>query len=372
MLLPVPLACILGTLHFNRPGYTPGMSRWRAGTVMGFILFPGLKGRGLKLPEWVLAVIDCRPLLQGWLAVEALHGLIPCEEIDQVLSTSAPPGWTLYLERLRTVGDAYQVDHGGVAYASFVPIASPAAIGPSIEQAESEAQTADAELHSGSDDDTGAGVGDLRPRGRSRTPRRDTTAADIVGRAGPVDEGVVFGASFFILTPEYVPELVKVALEVGSSVREALREVDRLRDRHCRMRFPDLVAAEPQPSLDFAVCVATPAWTQDTFIAVDALRLIGTLFCAFVQSDVDRETLLATAGFPSVPTIEVYVPGQQVPLQPRQRIQLASGDCVPSCPFLGLLLSSPSPVWGTDYKTLRVGKRPLLCRAFLATGCWSL
>ena len=208
---------------------------------MGFILFPGLKGRGLKLPEWVLAVIDCRPLLQGWLAVEALHGLIPCEEIDQVLSTFAPPGWTLYLERLRTVGDAYQVDHGGVAYASFVPIASPAAIGPSIEQAESEAQTADAELHSGSDDDTGAGVGDLRPRGRSRTPRRDTTAADIVGRAGPVDEGVVFGASFFILTPEYVPELVKVALEVGSSVREALREVDRLRDRHCRMRFLDLV-----------------------------------------------------------------------------------------------------------------------------------
>ena len=70
-------------------------------------------------------------------------------------------------------------------------------------------------------------------------------------------------------------------------------------------------------------------------MVADALRLNGTLGCFFVRADVDRETLLATAGFPAVPTIEVYVPGLPNPLQDRQRIQLSTGDCVSFVPFSG-------------------------------------
>ena len=79
-------------------------------------------------------------------------------------------------EGLQRFGATYQVRQGAVAYASVVPApVRPLAGGLPVEQAESEAQTADAELNSDGevDVDTGAGVGVFEPRGRSRTPRRD-------------------------------------------------------------------------------------------------------------------------------------------------------------------------------------------------------
>ena len=271
-----------------------------------------------------LAVIDCRALLQGWYAVEAAGDYVPCHEVEQTLSTFAPPAWSLYLERLPREGENFRIYQGTVAFASFVP--------PSRRSAAAAAELVSAEGEA------------IVPHEDLDTNMSDAVAVRAGSRCDPavenghldvgVDERLHYGATVLVLAPEYAPEVVRVAFDTSMSVQAAVNAVNSQRDRFARLRFPDVYEARPQPSFDFAVCVATPSWTQDTFVVVDALRLNGTLGCLFVRAAVDRETLLATAGFPAMPTIEVYVPGLPVPLQDRQQVQLSFRRlCILCAPF---------------------------------------
>ncbi|CAE7664952.1 unnamed protein product [Symbiodinium sp. CCMP2592] len=52
-----------------------------------------------------LATVDCRALLQGWFAVIATSGRTPRVEVEEVLSTFAPAGWKLHVEKFPHKGD---------------------------------------------------------------------------------------------------------------------------------------------------------------------------------------------------------------------------------------------------------------------------
>ena len=130
-----------------------------------------------------LAVIDCRALLQGWYAVEAAGDYVPCHEVEQTLSTFAPPAWSLYLERLPREGENFRIYQGTVAFASFVPPSRrSAAAAAELVSAEGEAIVPHEDLDTNMSDAVAVRAGS---RSRSRSPRGDPAVEN-----GHLDVGV--------------------------------------------------------------------------------------------------------------------------------------------------------------------------------------
>ncbi|CAE7829122.1 unnamed protein product [Symbiodinium sp. CCMP2592] len=129
------------------------------------------------------ALVDCRAIFQGWLAVIAGDG--HCLRSDIELVTFMPTGWDLHLEWLPAGADACRVEPGQVIYASYVPTPEPSARPPPTEEGhESEAFTDDEDmsvqendLHPpGSRPSEDASTGHRETR-RSRSPHRSSRAA---------------------------------------------------------------------------------------------------------------------------------------------------------------------------------------------------
>ena len=138
----------------------------------------------------VLAVVDCRAMLQGWYAIEAIGDSVPCLELEQVLSTFAPPAWSLYLERLPRDGSVFRVHPGAVAFASFVPNHGRSASTVEVdEHAESEAHTVDDEL---SAEDMPM-LGPVAPRAGSRSRSRSPLV--IPKMTLPAEHGTLMSSS---------------------------------------------------------------------------------------------------------------------------------------------------------------------------------
>ncbi|CAE7773963.1 unnamed protein product [Symbiodinium sp. CCMP2592] len=87
-------------------------------------------------PDLLATVVDCRALLQGWLLLTSEDGRIDKEDLVNVLSTFAPPGWCVHLEGLLEADGTASVLAGRPVYASFVPL--PALEGHEEEDGESE------------------------------------------------------------------------------------------------------------------------------------------------------------------------------------------------------------------------------------------
>ena len=301
-----------------------------------------------------LAVVDCRAMLQGWFAVLHTAAAIPCAEVEETLSTFAPQGWALQVEGFERVNEHFLLQPGLVATASFVPDDFDVHSYEVEEEAPGPMQhLSDGELSSFPDPTLEGPLPNTEAalRDRSRSPRRASPIGDTGdslpsawpgAAAGNTTTPGVLDASFFVLALDYAPEVVRVALYQECPVNEALQAVDARRDRTQQLRFPLLTEARPQPISTSAVCVASPAWPDTQFVVIDASRLNGALFCIAVPARCDRETLLATAGFPPLPTVEVYVPDQHMPLLEGQRIQPVTGDCVSLVPVSAPMFSVSS------------------------------
>ena len=289
------------------------------------------------LDSLVLALVDCRPLLQGWHLLGTDQGLVDGPSLAYELSTFAPPGWEVHLDPLEALGSGFRVHSGQVLIATFVPQSSPRAVPPTLASAEvrvAHGLPATGDLvgrPEGTEDwdlpldDSGA----LSSRERSRSPRR---LAEPVAAPGGVAAG---GATFFLLAPDYAPERVVLQLEPVMSLRQCLRRLQSQRESLPRLRFPYVFPASPQPSLEFAVCLAVPAWDETRYIVLDCLRWNGTVACERAPDPVTREQLMAIAGIPAMASTEVYVPRVPVPLSIGQEVSLDAGSCVTFLPHPG-------------------------------------
>ena len=135
-----------------------------------------------RIEYLVLSVVDCRPILQGWHLLGTSQGLVDRASLVDFLSTFAPPGWRLYLERAEGTTPSFRVTPGLVLIASYVPDFGPGAaldeLTPVEEQTDSEAPTSDATVTTS---DLPAPIADSAPirapdlgRSRSRSPRGQT------------------------------------------------------------------------------------------------------------------------------------------------------------------------------------------------------
>ncbi|CAE7562353.1 unnamed protein product [Symbiodinium sp. CCMP2592] len=289
-------------------------------------------------------------MLQGWFAVLHPDRTVPCVEVEETLSTFAPPGWCLHIECLPREGQNFVLQQGQAGYASFVPMpevhTEAEIVSPAREQAESDIGTDDAVvvLPEGAADVADPDPATPPSRTRSRSPRRPDPpphartpvtipTAPEVSNLPTEDPGPnQVQVSAMLLTMEYMPEVLQVRLTPGCSVPDALATISAARGRISSLRFPRLLEARPQPTMDYIVCVATPLWARDVFVVVDTLRLNGTLCCTTVRPVADRAALLSIAGLPSSLDVEVYVPDRPTPLSGNQVAVLSTGDCISIVP----------------------------------------
>ena len=192
----------------------------------------------------------------------------------------------------------------------------------SPEEVESESHDEACTSPESSTDTTGPGD---TARPRSRSPYRPPPSP-------PGEGGHSYQAPFLVLSQEYEPEIARVPLSANSQVDDALLLLQRRRAPNNALRFPVLTPVNPQPSGAFALVIATPAWSRDTFIVFDLSRINGAIFCWIASPHLTRASILAVAGLADQAGLEVYVPDQDLPLGPTDVCQLRSGDCVSVIP----------------------------------------
>ncbi|CAE6973305.1 unnamed protein product, partial [Symbiodinium sp. CCMP2456] len=284
-----------------------------------------------RVSRLVIALVDCRALMQGWQMLSSVDGAVPKQPFEDFLSTFVPPGWCLHLEGIHGEGDAYRIIPGQVVYASFVPIPVRTE-GPS-DQAESES------LSDGSQADSTAGEASStdslhdhsRRRSRSRPPYREHGGS-------PSDGNVAACAPFLIFGLEYAPEEVLISLPAAPCVDSVLALVQAGRESAARARFPVLVPVFPQSLGSAALVVAQPSWCDQPHALFDCSYVTGAIFSAIVSPVMDRASLLAVAGLSHISDLEVYVPELDVPMSEHATCRLSTGACVAftpsSCPHV--------------------------------------
>ncbi|OLQ15285.1 hypothetical protein AK812_SmicGene539 [Symbiodinium microadriaticum] len=118
------------------------------------------------------------------------------------------------------------------------------------------------------------------------------------------------------LSPGYSPDLSLVPLAMPASVEDACDHLLDVRDEALKRRFPIVVPVVPQPFAACALFVALPAWDPRLILAAFHLPARPErVFSHAVASRVSREALLVTAGFGSGSQVDVFVAGNQLPLQ---------------------------------------------------------
>ncbi|CAE7289458.1 unnamed protein product [Symbiodinium sp. CCMP2592] len=266
-------------------------------------------------------------------AVWRLGTVLILPDLENALSTFAPPGWCIHLEGLIETGDVSSIIEGRPVYASFVPLPNERAATADEDQDESDATS-----------DISMSIADAAPVTVELSPRTSaelTTATDNPPQdrsrspRGRVRDGGTFSAGFIVLAQEYAPELVRLGLEAGLEVAEVLKRVQDGRVPQARARFPLfplLVAAEPQTLGHLGVLLAYPEWTNDVSIVFDCTLVHGGVFSWIVSTVLDRESILAIAGVSPPELYEVYVHNSDTPLLPRQECFLRQGSCVTIAP----------------------------------------
>ncbi|CAE7882308.1 unnamed protein product [Symbiodinium microadriaticum] len=278
----------------------------------------------------LLAALDCRAMLQGWTLLASPDGRIDKAELEEDLSTFAPPGWEIHIEGLQVQDGLYLFEAGQIGFASFVPIREDDALSVSqVAQSDPELDS-EADGDESSDASCDSSSEPSPPRIRSRSPYRSP-------RSDGERRGRGRGMPFLILGQEYAPELVCIPFFPELGVGEVLQQVQQRRDPDAVQRFSRLVPVHPQPSGAFALVIAQPEWSTDVFVAFDLSRLTGAIYCWLSSPCLTRSSILAITGVADTGDVEVYVPGHDLPLGPTEVCRLSSGACVSvvpaRCPF---------------------------------------
>ncbi|CAE7388909.1 unnamed protein product [Symbiodinium microadriaticum] len=138
---------------------------------------------------------------------------------------------------------------------------------------------------------------------------------------------------FFIYSPGHAPEVLVLPLHVPCSLQEAMHTVAECRDDDLSRRFPEVVVAEPQPDLTFAVLLAVPAWAYNEAVVLFDCRLINSApFAVVVFPRINRESLCLAAGLPTDLNVQVYVQGLPWALGAWQIVDLHIGSTVTFSP----------------------------------------
>ncbi|CAE6971530.1 unnamed protein product, partial [Symbiodinium sp. CCMP2592] len=327
---------------------------------------------GRLRPGHMLAVVDCRPILQGWQLLATTDGTSDFQELVDLLTVFMPEGHRLHLDNIDLRGPLLHLQPGAVYVASYVPDRpateeedsdllddaprgtpphdlTPEEHGESEAPEQAQAVTVSMLQTEGNASLLVSLVSDPGPRASafaSLAAQPPTRGIDEQpeGPGSPVPVFTVprpeldlvqepaaapFDASFCILTQDYWPELITVTLGADPSVSAALATVTEARAPAKRQAFPILIPVRPQASPGFATLLSVPAWQLPGVpVLFDCSRIDGRIFTALVADSMDLRSLLSVAEVVAAAGTLVYVADSPWPLEPGQVQPLQQGDLI--------------------------------------------
>ena len=120
----------------------------------------------------------------------------------------------------------------------------------------------------------------------SVAPVEVTPAPSSAAASGSTDYPVAVVQSiwFAVFKPDHLPELVQCEVDFPASVSEAAEMLALARDRVTSSLYPHLIAADPQPCLEFGCFLGRPDWARDKIqVLVDSRPWDGRLFTIFLD-----------------------------------------------------------------------------------------
>ena len=149
-----------------------------------------------------LALVDCRPLLQGWMSIVVEGGTYSHSELVDHLSVFAPAGWQVQVDGAPVENGDFQLDRGRLLQAQFVPLTTDEEMDDGTEDCPDGTSDSDADSSDSSDsssqgdgsdaegpcrdcanpgDHSGGGSTQSRSRSPSRAPREAFQAVPHIG-----------------------------------------------------------------------------------------------------------------------------------------------------------------------------------------------
>ena len=149
-----------------------------------------------------LALVDCRPLLQGWMSIVVEGGTYSHSELVDHLSVFAPAGWQVQVDGAPVENGDFQLDRGRLLQAQFVPLTTDEEMDDGTEDRPDDTSDSDADSSDSSDsssqgdgsdaegpcrdcanpgDHSGGGSTQSRSRSPSRAPREAFQAVPHIG-----------------------------------------------------------------------------------------------------------------------------------------------------------------------------------------------
>ena len=132
-----------------------------------------------------------------------------------------------------------------------------------------------------------------------------------------------------VYVQDFVPEIVDVVVALPTTVFRLLSAVGSARLAEQSSSFPALYAAYPQPVREFAVFLAAPDWqTESVSVLYDCRRANGCFYAKILPRRLNRESILAAAGFRGEDPVSVHLFGRIQPLGIDQRVDLSTGQTI--------------------------------------------
>ena len=142
---------------------------------------------------------------------------------------------------------------------------------------------------------------------------------------------VVQSIWFAVFKPDHLPELVQREVDFPASVSEAAEMLALARDRVTSSLYPHLIAADPQPCLEFGCFLGRPDWARDKIqVLVDSRPWDGRLFTIILDPWLQWGSFLLQGGFGTHRVPVVYI--KDAPVPPGRPLMLADGALVTVLP----------------------------------------
>ncbi|CAE7700405.1 unnamed protein product [Symbiodinium sp. CCMP2592] len=275
-------------------------------------------------PQKFLVLLDCRAFYAGWLSILVRDGLLCIRTVEDALFRDLPAGWSLSIPEVPPGVLQYQVIPGQVLQAEAIPPAhTPSSDAVDTDRDASQIPPGLASPSPPPGDHVGSSVD---PLADSSSARQDVDASPEVALNTSADEFI--DLPFIILLPEYLPEVVRVRVQLPQTVHGTLALVSAARRPITRRRFPRLLPVATQTFPERGVLMAAPVWDNPTILLCIDSRVDNRLFAVTAPPQLRRSDVLRLAGLPDDAPVHIYYNDVPWPLREDMVLQPALADLV--------------------------------------------
>ena len=263
---------------------------------------------------WHCALVDCRHLREGWLALTLYEGVLDVRELSVVLNDSAPTGWHAHIDVMPQRSGCVYLNPGHVILATYEdhPQVFPDTTDRPLPV--SEVNHTDNEEIPPSD-----------PAGSEDQPSQ---ATDIGGLLADEEEAEpTTDITCYLFAPDFYPAEITVPTPLPTDAEIFLDLVQTHRSGGDLPCFPQLCVVHPQPEPVFVCLIAVPEWPS---VRIPVLIQSGgdapRTFAAFLPPVITPDDALTLAGVSPGHGFRVFHRDLPWPVPERGEIRLEAGD----------------------------------------------